>query len=97
MFVRKLGDATMHFPVEKIDLGGGKNVRGLLSVGCSPALEMPWSKYQTLTDPETKEWLTTTRGTYGAAITRMEQEGDTLVLTVATESGSNVRVCVPAP
>ena len=40
--------------------------------------------------------MTTTRGTYGAAITRMEQEDDSLILTVATESGSNVRVLVPA-
>ena len=55
-----------------------------------------WTRPAKESDPETKEWLTTTRGTYDAAITRLEQDGDTLVLTIATESGSNIRVMVPA-
>ena len=95
-FVRKSGDTTMHFPVEKLDLVSGKSVRGLLSLGISPALELPESNYRTRTYPGGIVSVTTTRGTYGAAITRMEQEGDSLILTVATESGSNVRVLVPA-
>ena len=95
-FISKSGDTTMHFPVEKLDLVSGKSVRGLLSLGISPALELPESNYRTRTDPGGIVSVTTTRGTYGAAITRMEQEGDSLILTVATESGSNVRVLVPA-
>lgn len=94
-FVRKQGDTVMHFPVEKVDLATGNTVRALLSVGFSPELSLPETNYSASTSPDGTR-TTRTRGTYGAAITRIERDGDSLILTVASEVPSTLRVTVPA-